>query len=61
MLMIFDKRKIDNFDTCNVFLSIAANVPQQLKTGFVLQGHTYSKHVIATVWFMCVFQVISWW
>ncbi len=30
---------MDNFDPCSVFLAIAANIPQQLKTGFVLQGH----------------------
>ncbi len=33
------KRKIDNFDPCNVFLAIATNIPQRLKTAFVLQGH----------------------
>ncbi len=33
-------RKIDNFNPCNVFLAIATNIPQQLKTGFVVQGHT---------------------
>ncbi len=32
------KRKIDNFDSYNVFLAIATNIPQRLKTGFVLQG-----------------------
>ncbi len=30
---------MDNFDPYNVFLAIATNIPQQLKTGFVLQGH----------------------
>ncbi len=30
--------KINNFDKYNVFLSIATNIPQRLKTGFVLQG-----------------------
>ncbi len=33
------KRKIDNFDPYNVFLAIATNIPQRLKTGFVVQGH----------------------
>ncbi len=33
------KRKIDNFDTYNVCLAIATNIPVLLKTGFVLQGH----------------------
>ncbi len=28
-----------NFDPHNVFLVIAINTPQQLKTGVVLQGH----------------------
>ncbi len=38
--MIFGiKEKINNFDPCNVFLSIATNIPVLLKTGFVLQGH----------------------
>ncbi len=30
---------MDNFDPYNVFLAIATNIPQWLKTGFVLQGH----------------------
>ncbi len=29
-----------NFDPYNVFLAIATNIPQRLKTAFVLQGHT---------------------
>ncbi len=33
------KRKIDNFDSYDVFLAIATNIPQRLKTGFVVQGH----------------------
>ncbi len=33
------KRKIDNFDTYNVFLAIATNIPVLLMTAFVLQGH----------------------
>ncbi len=33
------KRKINNFDPYNVFLAIATNIPQWLKTGFVAQGH----------------------
>ncbi len=27
-----------NFDPYNVFLAIATNIPQRLKTGFVVQG-----------------------
>ncbi len=30
---------MDNFDPFNVFLAIATNIPQQLKTGFVVHGH----------------------
>ncbi len=32
---------MDNFDPYDVFLAIATNIPQLLKTGFVLQGHIY--------------------
>ncbi len=28
---------MDHFDPYNVFLAIATNIPQRLKTGFVLQ------------------------
>ncbi len=31
----------DNFDPYNVFLAIATNIPQRLKTGFVEQGHIF--------------------
>ncbi len=37
--MIFGIRKNYNFDPYNVFLAIATNIPQRLKTGFVVQGH----------------------
>ncbi len=30
-----------NFDSYNVLLSIATNIPVLLMTAFVLQGHTY--------------------
>ncbi len=30
-----------NFDSCNTFLANATNIPQRLKTGFVVQGHIY--------------------
>ncbi len=33
------KRKIDHFEPYNVLLAIATNIPQRLKTGFVVQGH----------------------
>ncbi len=33
------KRKMDNFDPYNVFLAIAANIPQRLKTTFEVYFH----------------------
>ncbi len=36
------KIKIDNFDQYNVFLAVATNIPQRLKTDFVVQGHIYN-------------------
>ncbi len=39
--MIFGIKKIINFDPCTVFLANTTNIPQQLKTGFVVQGHKY--------------------
>ncbi len=40
LLNIFmEHDKIDNFDPYSVFLAIATNIPQRLKTAFVLQGH----------------------
>ncbi len=33
------KIKMDNFDPYKVFMAIATNIPQRLKTAFVLQGH----------------------
>ncbi len=41
--MIFGiKENIYNFDPYNVFFAIATNIPQRLKTGFVVQGHIYT-------------------
>ncbi len=38
--MIFGiKEKSIHFDPYGVFLAIAPNIPQRLKTGFVVQGH----------------------
>ncbi len=34
-----------NFDLYNVFLTIATNIPQWLKTAFVVQGHILLKQV----------------
>ncbi len=39
MIFGIKENKIDNFDPYNVLLAIATNIPQRLKTGFVLQGH----------------------
>ncbi len=35
---------MDNFDPY-VFLAIATNIPQRLKTGFVVQGHIWLRIV----------------
>ncbi len=32
---------MDNFDPYSVLLAIATNIPQRLKTAFVLQGHIF--------------------
>ncbi len=37
------------FEPYNVFLAIATNKPQRLKTGFVLQGHIYILFLISTI------------
>ncbi len=35
----WQKREMYNYNPCNVLLAIATNIPQRLKTGFVVQGH----------------------
>ncbi len=46
ILMIFwHKRKMYNFDSYNVLLSIDTNIPVLLMTAFVLQGHIYDTHL----------------
>ncbi len=35
-----------HFDPYNVFLAIATNISQRLKTGFVLQGHILNDLII---------------
>ncbi len=35
------RHKSENFDPYNVFLAIATNIPQRLKTGFVVGGHIF--------------------
>ncbi len=37
---------MDHFDPYNVFLAIATNIPQRLKTAFVLQAHIYELNII---------------
>ncbi len=44
--MILAQKKIAKFDPYNVFLAIATNIPQRLKTGFVVQGHILSFYNI---------------
>ncbi len=34
-----------NFDPYTILLVIATNIPQRLKTGFVVQGHIYELQV----------------
>ncbi len=41
---------MDNFDPYNVFLAIATNIPQRLKTGFVLQGHIFPFLELPKCW-----------
>ncbi len=41
MALIWHERKINNFDPYSVLLAIATNIPQRLKTGFVVQSHIY--------------------
>ncbi len=39
---------MDNFDSYNVLLSIATNIPVLLMTAFVLQGHIYQNVLALT-------------
>ncbi len=39
ILMIFSIKENNNFEAYSVFLAITINIPQRLKTAFVLQGH----------------------
>ncbi len=41
MELLWHKRKLDNFDPCNVWVikAIATNILVLLKTGFVIQGY----------------------
>ncbi len=45
--VFWHKIKIYNFGPCNVFLAIATNIRQLLKTGFVFPGsHIFFHHVL---------------
>ncbi len=52
---------MDNFDPYNVFLAFATNIPQRLKTGFVLQSHililslAYCSIVFTDIFFVRVY------
>ncbi len=43
-----------NSDPCSVFLAIATNIPQRIKTGFVVQGHIYIYIYICMCVCVCV-------
>ncbi len=42
------KIKIDNFDPYDVLLAITTNIPQRLKTAFVLQVHIFNLGAISS-------------
>ncbi len=44
-----------NFDPYNVFLDIALNIPQWLKTGFVVQGHKWFRNILKPTEIQTVF------
>ncbi len=46
---------MDHFDPYNVFWAIATNIPQRLKTGFVVQGHMFFFY-----WKQTKVQLIIW-
>ncbi len=48
-MIFWHKRKINNFDPYNVLLAIDTNIPQRLKTAFVLQGHIWGYLVIVSL------------
>ncbi len=49
LLDFWHKRKMDNFDSYNVLLAIATNIPVQFKSGFVVQGHIFYWTVLGNV------------
>ncbi len=58
--MIFGIKKKDNFHPYNLFLAIATNIPQRLKS-FVVQGHILIKLNIAILllWWLSVYIYIK--
>ncbi len=50
------KRKMDNFDPYNVLSAIATNIPQRLKTGFMVQGHICDACIVYCVYLLCIFK-----
>ncbi len=50
-MIFFHKRKMYNFDPCNVLLSIATNIPVLLMTASVLQGHICFWCKALCLWF----------
>ncbi len=42
------------FDPYSVFLAISTNIPQRLKIGFVVQGHTHSHTVLIKCYFIVI-------
>ncbi len=48
--MIFGiKEKIYNCDPYNILLAIATNIPERLKTAFVLQDHIYENERVTFI------------
>ncbi len=46
LIILGIKEKNYNFDPYNVFLAIATNIPQRLKTSFVVQGHKWYMRIL---------------
>ncbi len=53
LMILWHKRKMDNFEPYSVLLAIATNIPQRLMTASVLQGHIYMIfHIIFPLLFI---------
>ncbi len=61
--MFFGINFVYNFDPYHVLLTIATNILQRLKTGFVVQGHIFAfsrhfypkRHFVQYVSELCIF------